>query len=113
MAVFCVSKEGMFLHLMIYLYFGCQEVLQNDHYILAEQDDLIWHNIQKGDEQALKCLFEAHYESLAKFAKSYLFDTEQSRDLVQTVFVKVWENANNISIHSGIKNYLIRAVRNQ
>jgi RNA polymerase sigma-70 factor (ECF subfamily) len=42
----------------------------------------------------------------------YLNDWESSREIVQSTFLKVWENKNRISVNTSAQSYLYRAVKN-
>jgi RNA polymerase sigma-70 factor (ECF subfamily) len=59
-----------------------------------------------------KQLFSDYYSPLCLFAAKYLIDMEVSKDLVQDVFVKLWER--NVKITSGqsVKSFLYVSVRN-
>lgn len=57
-------------------------------------------------------MFREHYEAVCNFAYSFLKDSNHSEDLVQDVFVKLWENRNQIEIEISIKAYLYKTVKN-
>ena len=46
--------------------------------------------IQHGNEQAFKSLFDEYYQGLCVFASAYLKDNDLSADVVQEAFVKFW-----------------------
>ena len=46
--------------------------------------------IQHGNEQAFKSLFDEYYQGLCVFASAYLKDDDLSADVVQEAFVKFW-----------------------
>jgi len=62
----------------------------------------------KIDLAAFTCLFRDHYPNLSAYACLFV-DEEAAEDIVQEVFVYVWENKENISIHTSIKAYLFKA----
>ena len=57
-------------------------------------------------------LFKLHYSRLCSYANLFLNDPDAAEDVVQEVFFKLWKNRNELSIHTTIKSYLFRAVRN-
>lgn len=59
-----------------------------------------------------KQLFDALYPPLCLFANKYLNDMERSQDVVQEVFVKVWEKKIVYINFNATKSYLYSAVRN-
>lgn len=62
--------------------------------------------------EAYKQLFDTLYPPLCLFANKYLKDMERSQDVVQEVFVKVWEKKISYIHFNAIKSYLYTAVRN-
>ncbi len=58
-------------------------------------------------------LFQEYYLPLVKFAEGILFDADDSKDIVQNLFVHLWENAKDIEINTSIKGYLFQATRNR
>lgn len=68
--------------------------------------------IQQGDIRAYELLFKAHYQALCNFANTYLNNIAESEDLVQEVFVKIWDKRHDLDITSSIKAYLFQAVKN-
>lgn len=56
--------------------------------------------------------FRQHYSLLVNFANTFLHDINDSEEVVQQTFVKIWENKENINIQNSIKSYLFTSVRN-
>lgn len=77
------------------------------------EDKLIIHEIRNGNRQAFETLFTEYYDSLVSFAQSFLFDQQESEDLVQDLFVHVWESASRIEITTSVKAYFYQAIRNK
>lgn len=69
--------------------------------------------IQSGDEEAFREMFSAYYPRLCRFAAEYVDSPDWARDLVQDVFLKIWEQRAGWEVRSSLKAYLYRAVRNQ
>jgi RNA polymerase sigma-70 factor (family 1) len=67
---------------------------------------------QPVSEQTIKKLFDDHFHHLVLSAFRYLNDYDQSEDLVQDVFVKVWQNFDHVRKIADLKGYLFKAVRN-
>ena len=57
-------------------------------------------------------LFKQHYAELVRFGQKYLSDYESAEEIVQNLFVKFWENRNNIKIEQSHRAYLFSATRN-
>lgn len=69
--------------------------------------------IAAGDRSAFEALFRLHYRSLCGFAQSYVKDAEQSEDLVQDLFFRLWLDREKLTINTSIKAYLYTSVRNR
>lgn len=57
-------------------------------------------------------LFRIHYAELCGFANKFLGDVDAAEEVVQSVFVKFWENKDETTIQSSAKSYLFKAVKN-
>lgn len=79
----------------------------------AVNEKLLLERFIAGDEQAFESLFKKYYQLLLKVAKFVIEDSEQSEELVQDVFVNVWEKRANVNPEASFKNYMITAVRNR
>ncbi len=73
----------------------------------------IWANIKKGDENAFRRLFDYYYEDLVRFARSFVSNKDEAEDIVQALFVHIWENAGTLMITSSIQSYLFLAIKNR
>ncbi|MEQ6121256.1 sigma-70 family RNA polymerase sigma factor [Reichenbachiella sp. MALMAid0571] len=76
-------------------------------------DFLTIQSIQNRDRQVYEALFHNHYHQLVRFAEGMIFDPDLAQDLVQSLFIHLWENAANINIKSSLKAYLFMAVKNR
>jgi RNA polymerase sigma-70 factor (family 1) len=60
-----------------------------------------------------KSLFDKLYTSLCLFANNYLKNLEVSKDIVQEVFIKIWEDKIEFQNENNIKSYLYTSVKNK
>lgn len=60
-----------------------------------------------------KILFQDHYPELVRIAAFYTHDLQVAEDIVQEVFVKLWEKRDNLKIIDNLKGYLLYAVKNR
>lgn len=67
--------------------------------------------IQHGNEQAFKSLFDEYYQGLCVFASAYLKDDDLSADVVQEAFVEVLDVGGILTILLN-KSFLYTIVRN-
>jgi len=69
--------------------------------------------IRNGDDTAFEKLFRLFYERLCRYASQMLDSPESAEEVVQDVFVTVWENRAKLELQVGIKPYLYRSVHNR
>ena len=58
-------------------------------------------------------LFKEQYQPLFFYAVKFVFRHDIAEELVQDVFVQLWENRKSLQIKTSIKSYLYTAVRNR
>jgi RNA polymerase sigma-70 factor, ECF subfamily len=68
--------------------------------------------IQQGNERVFEEVFRKHYASLCAHARSVLRDADDAEEMVQNVFVTLWEKREQIEITQSLKSYLFRSVHN-
>jgi len=74
--------------------------------------DVLFDQVKAGDQKAFELLFSIYFARLNDFARNVVKDDAISQDIVQDVFMKVWENKSGIdSINP--EAYLFRLVRNR
>lgn len=66
-----------------------------------------------GDRAAFEAVFRTHYRPLCAFALQYVKDGDRAQDLVQDLFVRLWQDREQVNITSSLKSYLFSAVRNR
>jgi RNA polymerase sigma-70 factor (ECF subfamily) len=79
---------------------------------LYSSDPEIVAAIRRGDEQAFEKTFRQYYPRLCNYAGSLLKDEEEGEEVVQTVFLTIWEKREDLEITLSLKSYLYRAVHN-
>lgn len=63
-------------------------------------------------ERYIKKIFDEHYRSLVLFANRFL-SIDECEDLVQDIFVSIWEKENAFHDELQLKVFLYKAVRNK
>jgi RNA polymerase sigma-70 factor, ECF subfamily len=70
--------------------------------------------IAQGNESAFDNLFRQWYAPLVRYAASMTDgDIDEAEDLVQQVFVKLWEQRAELSVQFSVKAYLYKMVHNR
>ncbi len=68
--------------------------------------------IKLGDEQAFELLFRKYYVRLCGFANKFLNHPEESREVVQEVFTKIWEGREDLDPEESLNAYLFKITQN-
>lgn len=58
-------------------------------------------------------LFREHFTALCYFAQKYLGDLDSSKEIVHSVFIKIWENRAEFDWEKPSKSYLFTSVYNR
>lgn len=73
----------------------------------------IFKRMSEGDEKAFRFFFDKYYSDLCNFVNQYINNPEMAEELVQDVFVYLWEKRTDISLHTSVKPYLYLASKNK
>jgi RNA polymerase sigma-70 factor (ECF subfamily) len=79
--------------------------LDLDYYWLKVKND--------GDEKAFECIFNNTFQSLCFYAFQISANRFLAEEIVQEVFIKLWQNRDTIQIKENFKSYLYQMVHNQ
>jgi len=66
----------------------------------------------KGEVKAFDEIFEIYNQRIYQFAKVILKNKEDAKDVVQEVFLRIWQNRNEINEYSTFKSYLFTIAYN-
>jgi RNA polymerase sigma-70 factor (ECF subfamily) len=69
--------------------------------------------LKAGEESAWRTLYDQYYNMLCIVAYQYVRDWFLAETFVGNVFYHLWEQRESILIHTSLKEYLIKAVKNQ
>jgi RNA polymerase sigma-70 factor (family 1) len=68
--------------------------------------------VRKSCQNSFKIIFFKYYESLYRFIWMRVHDSELARDLLQDVFIKIWDNRQILDANKSFKAYLYRITNN-
>jgi len=63
------------------------------HIIIMKEE---FTRVRKGDVSAFKIVFEDYFERLVKYSNKYTKNIHASKDIVQEVFMNVWDKRKSI-----------------
>ena len=77
------------------------------------QEDLsVLKDIIDGNEKSLEILFKKYYSFLVRFSLQIVAKSDAAEDIVQEVFIKLWDKRNSLEGVKNIKAYLFQATKN-
>ncbi len=74
--------------------------------------DSYWHKIKNGDEHALEKLYKAAFRSLVSYATDITGQNHLAEEVVQDVFLRIWQTRSELYIKGSFKAYLFKSVHN-
>lgn len=81
--------------------------------MMKDTEGLIKEQLKQGNEEAYRYLYKHHYVFLCHVANGYVSDRDLAESLVGDVIYHLWEVHETLDIHSSLRGYLTRAVRNR
>ena len=80
---------------------------------MSPDEEQIWRRIQQKDRKVFEEYYKTHYRLFFLASCKYLKDPGAAEEVVNDVFMRIWEDASSLDIHSSLKLYIHRAVVNQ
>jgi len=68
--------------------------------------------LKKGNKEIFEEIYKTYYSPLCLFCMRYVDDMEDSREIVQGLFLKIWIKRKELKISNSIKSYLYSSVQN-
>jgi RNA polymerase sigma-70 factor (family 1) len=76
--------------------------------------DMLFFSMREHDDKdAFRSIFTAFFAPLCVFANRYTSDADMSKDVVEDVFVYLWENRKNIVLTCSVRTYLSVCTKNR
>lgn len=69
--------------------------------------------IQQGDPEAFETLFRTYSEPLSAFAAQYVSSPEVAEEIVQDLFLEIWERRAHWTPTTNVRAYLYKTARNK
>ncbi len=82
-------------------------------YKLNADSQFLINRLKQGEESAYELLFNEFYRVLTVYANKYVRDIETAKEIVQDLFVHLYEKRENLDINSSLKSYLFRSTHNR
>jgi RNA polymerase sigma-70 factor, ECF subfamily len=65
------------------------------------------------DTASFELLFKSEFKGLCHFAVQYVKDLDSAKEIVQEVFLGIWQKKETIDLSKSVKSYLTTSVRNR
>ena len=69
--------------------------------------------LRAGKPEGLRLLFDSYFDEICRYAFILTGNEEASKDIVQQLFVDLWENKSTVNIHTSVKSYLYTAAKHR
>jgi RNA polymerase sigma-70 factor (ECF subfamily) len=76
-------------------------------------DEEIAIEVQKGDAELFRVLIERYEPKMARYAKRFLFATDDAKDLLQEVFIKAYVNIRSFDATRRFSPWIYRIAHNE
>jgi len=74
---------------------------------------LLLESLKKGDDRAFNELYNSYREPALRFCNSILKDIEESENIIQEVFIKIWNRRETINPELNFTSYLFTIIKNR
>ena len=86
---------------------------RNDINIITEYSDIeLITRLNKGDIKAFDLIYSKYAANLYRFALKYLRSEDEARELVQSVFVKIWDLRRTIKTDTSFRSFIFTIAYN-
>jgi RNA polymerase sigma-70 factor (ECF subfamily) len=80
---------------------------------MLTNNNLLSNRIKEGNVVAFNTLFRSYYRDLCAYSNSFLYDIDLARDVVQEVFINLWEKRESLPHFDNFEAYIFRSVKNK
>ena len=78
-----------------------------------QKDEEVAAIVQGGDTEAFRILVERYDQKMSRYARRFLFDGDEAKDLVQDVFIKAYVNIRGFDIERRFSPWIYRIAHNE
>ncbi|WKN42109.1 RNA polymerase sigma-70 factor [Tunicatimonas pelagia] len=86
--------------------------MRNDMQVTASESALVL-QLSQGQSVAFEALFRIYYSRLYRFAYSLLRSAEDAEEILQDVFIQVWEKRQQLDPESSFSSYLFTCTKHK
>ncbi len=111
--VYTVFSKGLSSFEFIFIYFAKSQIKTNLLFGKKSYTESgLLKGLKKSDHDSFRKLFEQYSKPLYRFSLSYLKSNEAAEDIVQEVFIKIWDKRKDIDTEKSFQSYLFTIALN-
>lgn len=76
-------------------------------------DQIILEQLKQGKSEAYRYIYKHYYALLCHIASEYMHDDFLAETIVGDIIFHMWERRESLDIHTSLRSYLIKSVRNR
>jgi RNA polymerase sigma factor (sigma-70 family) len=85
--------------------------LKSDNSMVSMSEYLLWKKFREGNLDAYAVIYRKYFFTLLKYGKKITHDNEMIKDCIQDLFIKIWNNRENLRDTTSIKYYLFTSLK--
>lgn len=78
-----------------------------------QTDEEIAIRVQQGDMESFRVVVERYEQKMARYARRFLFDSDETKDLLQEVFIKAYVNIRSFDTSRRFSPWIYRIAHNE
>jgi RNA polymerase sigma-70 factor (family 1) len=78
-----------------------------------QYEKILLEKLRTGDKAAFTVIFTGYYSDLVRFSYTFSKNQSISEEIVQEVFLDMWEKRDRLAILTSLKSYLLKTVQNR
>ena len=75
--------------------------------LLMDNDNILWQGLKQGDKEMFLALYKKYYHTLFFIGVKEMKDAHLVKDIIQQLFLYLWEKRETIQDARDVKSYLI------
>lgn len=88
-----------------------QSLAEND--LVSMNDYTLWKSFKSGDLSAYSLIYRKYFFVLYQYGSKISSDKELIKDSIQDLFIKIWNNRENLSDTTSVKYYLFTSLKHK
>lgn len=81
--------------------------------LLPSYESKLLSKLKNDDQAAFSIIFTKYYSDLIHFSFSFTRNSEISEEIVQEIFLNLWQNRKSREIHTSLRSFLLKTVQNR